>query len=63
MKQSLDNCIVWENKTIIVTSTALKIILATKNIYEMNGYHPDEVIGRQPKKFCNKSIQQYYAMD
>jgi len=51
MERSVDNCIIWENKTIIVTSPALKIILATKNIYQMNGYQPHEVIGKHPKMF------------
>lgn len=51
LERNLDNCIVWENKTIIVTSPDLKIILATKNIYAMNGYRTDEVIGKHPKMF------------
>ncbi len=49
--RALDNCIVWENKTIIVTDTRLRILLATKNMYEMNGYRPGEVIGKSPKIF------------
>jgi hypothetical protein len=48
---SLDNCIIWENKTILVTNPCLEIILATKNIYNMNGYRVNEVIGRHPKIF------------
>ncbi|MEO6729822.1 MAG: PAS domain-containing protein [Ferruginibacter sp.] len=51
LESAVDNCIVWENKTIIVTDPALQIILATKNIYEMNGYQPHEVIGKHPKMF------------
>lgn len=46
-----DNRIVWENKTIIITDTTFNILLATKNIYQMNGYRPGEVIGRNPKMF------------
>ena len=51
MERTIDNCIVWENKTILVTNPALQIILATKNIYQMNGYKPEEVIGKHPKMF------------
>ncbi len=51
LDRSLDNCIVWENKVIIITNPALKIVFATKNIYELNGYKPFEVIGRHPKMF------------
>ena len=51
MERTIDNCIVWENKTILVTNPALQIILATKNIYQMNGYKPNEVIGKHPKMF------------
>lgn len=51
LERAVDSCIIWENKTVIVTNPALEIILATKNMYEMNGYLPDEVIGRHPKIF------------
>jgi PAS domain S-box-containing protein len=51
MELSVENCIVWENKVIVVTNSALQIIWATKNMYEMNGYKPSEVIGKNPKMF------------
>ena len=51
LERSVDNCIVWENKVIVVTNPALQIVWATKNIYEMNGYKPYEVIGKHPKMF------------
>jgi PAS domain S-box-containing protein len=50
-QRSVDNCIVWENKVIVVTNPALQIVWATKNMYEMNGYKPNEVIGKHPKMF------------
>lgn len=53
-ERALDNCLVWENKIIIVTSPDLHIAFATKNLYEMNGYRPEEVIGRNPKMFQGK---------
>ena len=50
-ERELDNCIVWENKTLIFTDPSLNIKLATKNLYEMNGYKPAEVVGKHPKFF------------
>ena len=50
-EKQIEHCIVWENKTVLVTSPSLQVILATKNIFEMNGYRPQEVIGKYPKMF------------
>jgi PAS domain S-box-containing protein len=52
--QSIDSSIIWENKTIVVTDTDLNILVATKNMYQMNGYNPAEVIGKHPKMFQGK---------
>lgn len=53
-EKGLVNSIIWENKTIIVTSTDIRIVFATKNMYQMNGYKPSEVIGQSPKMFQGK---------
>jgi PAS domain S-box-containing protein len=58
LERSIDNYIVWENKVIIVTNPALQIIWASKNIYEMNGYRPSEVIGQHPKMFQGKATSE-----
>ena len=55
--RDLDNTIVWENKTLIVTDASLNIKLATKNLYDMNGYKPFEVIGKHPKFFQGEGYQ------
>ncbi|WP_222940961.1 PAS domain-containing protein [Flavobacterium macrobrachii] len=39
---------------IVVTDNHLKIVFASKNIEEMNGYKPNEVIGKNPKMFQGK---------
>ncbi|TDP60224.1 PAS domain-containing protein [Flavobacterium dankookense] len=39
---------------IVVTDSNLKIVFASKNIVEMNGYKPEEVIGNSPKMFQGK---------
>ncbi len=51
LDRNVADCLIWENKTILVTNPALQIILASKNIYEMNGYAPEEVVGQHPKMF------------
>ncbi|MEO5681857.1 MAG: PAS domain-containing protein [Chitinophagaceae bacterium] len=48
---ALDSSLIWENKTIVITDVNLKIVLATENMYAMNGYKPAEVVGRHPKMF------------
>ncbi|MBL7769229.1 MAG: PAS domain-containing protein [Flavipsychrobacter sp.] len=53
----LDNVLVWENKTILVTNADLKILFASKNIERMNGYQPWEVIGKSPKLFQGPATQ------
>ena len=41
-----------ESETVIVvTDSKLKIVFASKNIVNMNGYIPSEVIGNSPKMF------------
>ena len=43
---------VLDNETVVVvTCTKLKIVFATKNIVRMNGYQPEEIIGKSPKIF------------
>jgi len=54
---------VWENKfpfekeirqknhVIVVTDSKLNIVHATKNIFDMNGYTPNEILGKKPKIF------------
>ncbi len=36
---------------VVVTDTKLNIVYASQNIYLMNGYRPEEIIGLQPKMF------------
>ena len=40
-----------ENEVMIVTNTNFEIVFASKNIFQMNGYHSKEVIGKTPKMF------------
>ncbi len=47
---------------IVVTDVQLNIVYATQNIWDMNRYHPNEIIGRKPKIFqgektCKNSLQ------
>lgn len=36
---------------VVVTDANLNIVHATKNIFDMNGYQPSEIIGQKPKMF------------
>jgi len=36
---------------VVVTDTKLRIVHATQNMFQMNGYCPNEVIGKRPKMF------------
>ncbi|GAA4276448.1 PAS domain-containing protein [Aquimarina mytili] len=40
-----------EESVIIITKPNLKIVYASQNIQELNGYEPNEVIGQTPKMF------------
>ncbi|MFT6370673.1 MAG: PAS domain S-box-containing protein [Maribacter sp.] len=47
---------------IVVTDTKLNIVYATNNIWQMNGYRPEQIIGNKPKmlqgeKTCKKSLE------
>jgi PAS domain S-box-containing protein len=47
----LDEKLKVEKNVIVVTDTNLNIVFATKNIWEMNHYHPKEILGKKPKMF------------
>lgn len=40
-----------KDHVVVVTDTKLNIVYASQNIYMMNGYRPEEIIGQQPKMF------------
>ncbi len=48
---SFNEEILQKEHIIVVTDTNLRIVHATKNIYDMNGYRPEEIKGLQPKIF------------
>jgi len=48
---AMKEALLGHNHIIVVTDLRLNIVHATANIEQMNGYHPDEVIGKQPKLF------------
>lgn len=41
-------------EVIIVTDNNLSIVFVSQNITKMNGYRPDEVIGKSPRMFQGK---------
>jgi len=40
-----------EKNVVIVTDPKLNIVFATKNMWNMSQYHPEEIIGKSPKMF------------
>ncbi len=40
-----------KKSVIVITSSKLKIVYASRNIERLNGYSPEEVIGNSPKMF------------
>ncbi|WP_103864349.1 PAS domain-containing protein [Aquimarina sp. I32.4] len=40
-----------KQSVIIITNPTLKIVYASQNIQQLNGYMPDEVLGKSPKMF------------
>ncbi|MEM8507441.1 MAG: PAS domain-containing protein [Bacteroidota bacterium] len=43
--------ILQKDHIVVVTDPQLHIVHASQNIYQMNGYHPSEIIGQTPKIF------------
>jgi len=43
--------ILVENHIVVVTDADLNIVHASNSIFNMNGYHPKEIIGKKPKMF------------
>jgi len=50
-----DKRLLDDKYVIVVTDSQLKIVHATRNMLEMNGYLPHEVIGKRPKMFQGKN--------
>ncbi len=58
----LEQELIDKEHTIVVTDAELRIVYASQNIWEMNRYHPEEIIGQQPKMFqgektCKASLK------
>lgn len=51
VKNNWDFKTILNNQVIIVTDTKLKIVFASNNMIQMNGYKESEVIGQSPKMF------------
>ncbi|MFC4220774.1 PAS domain-containing protein [Flagellimonas marina] len=43
-----------KNHTVVVTDANVNIVYASQNMYLMNGYRPEEVVGKTPKIFQGK---------
>ncbi len=55
---------ILENEHIVVvTDTELNIVHASDGIFEMNGYHPEEIVGKKPKMFQGEKTCKKTALD
>jgi PAS domain S-box-containing protein len=57
----LEQELIDKEHTIVVTDSELRIVYASQNIWKMNRYRPDEIIGKKPNMFqgvntCRKSL-------
>jgi PAS domain S-box-containing protein len=59
---SIDNYLIWQNKTIIITNPDQTMIMGTQNMIQMNGYKPEEVIGQTPKIFQGEATSEEEKM-
>jgi PAS domain S-box-containing protein len=55
MDWDLKKLLLAEERIALVTDLAQVIQFATPNLVEMNGYKPEEVIGKSPKMFQGKN--------
>lgn len=53
----IEDQLLKKQKIIIVTDPSLIIRFASSNLVEMNGYNPDEVLGKSPKIFQGNATQ------
>lgn len=49
--ENFDEALFRKKQVIVVTDAKLKIVHATQNITQMNGYMPKEIVGNKPKMF------------
>ena len=50
-KVPFEDEVLQKKHIVVVTDAHLNIVHATKNIFEMNGYDPKEIVGQKPKIF------------
>ena len=49
--ENFDEELMQKEHVIIITDPQLRIVHATQNILNMNGYKPEEILGKKPKMF------------
>lgn len=52
-----------EKHVVVITDAQLNIVHASQSIFDMNGYRPEEIIGKKPKMFqgektCKKTVSE-----
>ena len=49
--ENFNYAILQKKHVIVVTDSNLRIVHVTQNIFQMNGYRPEEILGKKPKMF------------
>ncbi len=57
-KELFSKALEQKEHVVVVTDAALNIVYATQNIWQMNRYRPEEIIGHKPKIFQGEKTDQ-----
>lgn len=57
-KECLQDILTVLKREVIITDANFEIIFATEGVYQMNGYHPSELIGKSPRIFQGELTSQ-----
>ena len=57
-KENLHEILTLLQREVIITNTHFEIVFATEGVYQMNGYHPSELIGKSPRIFQGELTSQ-----
>jgi PAS domain S-box-containing protein len=53
----IENALIWENSTIVITNLKSEIIYVSENVFVMTGYRSIEVIGKKPTLFQGEKTE------
>ena len=57
-KENVHEIFTMLHREVVITNTRFEIVFATEGVYQMNGYHPSELIGKSPRMFQGELTSQ-----